>query len=233
VINYDLPKTAEDYVHRIGRTARAGARGSAVSFFTARAPRARPRAPGWHGAVAAQPSVTAEACCLGCLWALAACVAGAPHWLRCSALGGQACGAPRRPAPPPFQAAGCAPRKSGHCWKCSGRVQAATSHNHDLRAWSGSAPAVCSQRVLEGWHEKGRQKKTLTRGVCGRSQAANGRLARQLQDILEEAGQTVPTELRQYAAVTGGGGGGGGAWRPRCPERAFAPCVECAVMVCI
>ena len=34
VINYDMPGTAEDYVHRIGRTARAGARGTAVSFFT-------------------------------------------------------------------------------------------------------------------------------------------------------------------------------------------------------
>jgi len=32
VINYDLPQEAEDYVHRIGRTARAGAAGNAVSF---------------------------------------------------------------------------------------------------------------------------------------------------------------------------------------------------------
>lgn len=32
VINYDLPDDAEDYVHRIGRTARAGAEGDAVSF---------------------------------------------------------------------------------------------------------------------------------------------------------------------------------------------------------
>jgi ATP-dependent RNA helicase RhlE len=32
IINYDLPQTAEDYVHRIGRTARAGARGHASSF---------------------------------------------------------------------------------------------------------------------------------------------------------------------------------------------------------
>ena len=32
VINYDLPQDAEDYVHRIGRTARAGASGDAVSF---------------------------------------------------------------------------------------------------------------------------------------------------------------------------------------------------------
>jgi ATP-dependent RNA helicase RhlB len=32
VINYDLPQDAEDYVHRIGRTARAGATGKAVSF---------------------------------------------------------------------------------------------------------------------------------------------------------------------------------------------------------
>lgn len=34
VINYDMPGTAEDYVHRIGRTARAGARGKSYSFFT-------------------------------------------------------------------------------------------------------------------------------------------------------------------------------------------------------
>jgi ATP-dependent RNA helicase RhlB len=32
VVNYDLPDDAEDYVHRIGRTARAGAAGDAVSF---------------------------------------------------------------------------------------------------------------------------------------------------------------------------------------------------------
>jgi len=32
VINYDLPEDAEDYVHRIGRTARAGASGEAISF---------------------------------------------------------------------------------------------------------------------------------------------------------------------------------------------------------
>ncbi len=32
VINYDLPQDAEDYIHRIGRTARAGAKGDAISF---------------------------------------------------------------------------------------------------------------------------------------------------------------------------------------------------------
>ncbi|MCX7514534.1 DEAD/DEAH box helicase [Frateuria hangzhouensis] len=32
VFNYDLPQDAEDYVHRIGRTARLGAEGDAVSF---------------------------------------------------------------------------------------------------------------------------------------------------------------------------------------------------------
>jgi ATP-dependent RNA helicase RhlB len=32
IINYDLPQDAEDYVHRIGRTARAGAAGDAISF---------------------------------------------------------------------------------------------------------------------------------------------------------------------------------------------------------
>jgi ATP-dependent RNA helicase DDX5/DBP2 len=35
VINYDFPGQIEDYVHRIGRTGRAGATGSSYSFFTA------------------------------------------------------------------------------------------------------------------------------------------------------------------------------------------------------
>jgi len=36
IINYDLPKNAEDYVHRIGRTGRAGATGIAISFASSR-----------------------------------------------------------------------------------------------------------------------------------------------------------------------------------------------------
>ncbi|CCI40552.1 unnamed protein product [Albugo candida] len=34
VINFDMPKNVEDYIHRIGRTARAGSKGTAISFFT-------------------------------------------------------------------------------------------------------------------------------------------------------------------------------------------------------
>ena len=35
VVNYDLPRSAVDYVHRIGRTGRAGESGVAVSFVSA------------------------------------------------------------------------------------------------------------------------------------------------------------------------------------------------------
>ena len=35
VVNYDLPRSATDYVHRIGRTGRAGQSGVAISFVTA------------------------------------------------------------------------------------------------------------------------------------------------------------------------------------------------------
>ncbi len=34
VVNYDLPQAPEDFIHRIGRTARAGADGAALSFVT-------------------------------------------------------------------------------------------------------------------------------------------------------------------------------------------------------
>ena len=34
VVNYELPNVPEDYVHRIGRTARAGATGRAVSLVS-------------------------------------------------------------------------------------------------------------------------------------------------------------------------------------------------------
>ncbi len=37
VVNYDLPRSASDYTHRIGRTGRAGAQGEAISFVTAQA----------------------------------------------------------------------------------------------------------------------------------------------------------------------------------------------------
>lgn len=33
VINFDMPTSIDDYVHRIGRTGRVGNRGVAVSFF--------------------------------------------------------------------------------------------------------------------------------------------------------------------------------------------------------
>ncbi len=35
VINYDLPRNPEDYIHRIGRTGRAGAQGEAIALYTA------------------------------------------------------------------------------------------------------------------------------------------------------------------------------------------------------
>ena len=34
MVNYDFPHSLEDYVHRIGRTGRAGATGVAYTFFT-------------------------------------------------------------------------------------------------------------------------------------------------------------------------------------------------------
>jgi superfamily II DNA/RNA helicase len=34
VLNFDMPEQLEDYVHRIGRTGRAGNKGLAISFFT-------------------------------------------------------------------------------------------------------------------------------------------------------------------------------------------------------
>ncbi|RZL00086.1 MAG: DEAD/DEAH box helicase [Rubrivivax sp.] len=37
VVNYDLPRSPVDHVHRIGRTGRAGQRGVAISFITAEA----------------------------------------------------------------------------------------------------------------------------------------------------------------------------------------------------
>ena len=34
VINYDVPHDPEDYIHRIGRTARANADGTAITFLS-------------------------------------------------------------------------------------------------------------------------------------------------------------------------------------------------------
>lgn len=34
MFNYDYPNNSEDYIHRIGRTARAGREGTAITLFT-------------------------------------------------------------------------------------------------------------------------------------------------------------------------------------------------------
>ena len=34
MINYDCPNSVEDYVHRIGRTGRAGSYGTSITFVT-------------------------------------------------------------------------------------------------------------------------------------------------------------------------------------------------------
>ena len=34
VVNYDLPQAAEDFIHRVGRTGRAGSQGVATTFAT-------------------------------------------------------------------------------------------------------------------------------------------------------------------------------------------------------
>lgn len=33
MVNYDFPKNIEEYVHRVGRTGRAGRKGIAISYF--------------------------------------------------------------------------------------------------------------------------------------------------------------------------------------------------------
>lgn len=42
VFNYDYPNNSEDYVHRIGRTGRAGSTGTAITLFTTDSKRSAP-----------------------------------------------------------------------------------------------------------------------------------------------------------------------------------------------
>lgn len=60
VINYDLPQDAEDYVHRIGRTARAGASGDAVSFACEDSAFALPEIEAFIGHKIATESIAAD-----------------------------------------------------------------------------------------------------------------------------------------------------------------------------
>jgi len=48
VINYDFPNQLEMYVHRIGRTGRAGAKGVAYSFITGKLFATKAVCPNWH-----------------------------------------------------------------------------------------------------------------------------------------------------------------------------------------
>jgi len=60
VFNYDLPQDAADYVHRIGRTARAGAEGDAISFGCEEYAVALPEIESYLGHKIPSASVTAD-----------------------------------------------------------------------------------------------------------------------------------------------------------------------------
>jgi len=60
VFNFDLPQDPEDYVHRIGRTARAGASGDAISFACEDSAYSLPDIEEYIGQKIEQESVTAE-----------------------------------------------------------------------------------------------------------------------------------------------------------------------------
>jgi superfamily II DNA/RNA helicase len=51
VINYDLPKFADEYIHRIGRTGRAGNKGVAISFISGK---------DWHSFSAIKSKLTQD-----------------------------------------------------------------------------------------------------------------------------------------------------------------------------
>jgi ATP-dependent RNA helicase RhlB len=60
VINYDLPQDVEDYVHRIGRTARFGASGEAISFVCEEYAYSMPEIEDFIGEKIPMQSITAE-----------------------------------------------------------------------------------------------------------------------------------------------------------------------------
>ena len=66
VYNYDLPFDAEDYVHRIGRTARLGAEGDAISFACERYAMSLPDIESLHRAEAAGGDGRAPTCWWRC-----------------------------------------------------------------------------------------------------------------------------------------------------------------------
>ena len=142
VINYDMPSCAEDYVHRIGRTGRAGASGECRS----RGQGPSGRGPGGGGAAGAASS-----------FAL-------PHL-----------DAPRTSLPPRRCVHACLPGLG---------------------------------RLLTLWPPLRRRTRAALLCTAGAAYsfftAANGRMARQLVQILEEASQAVPPELRQFAMTSGG-----------------------------
>jgi ATP-dependent RNA helicase DDX5/DBP2 len=47
VLNYDYPNNSEDYIHRIGRTGRAGAKGTAITLFTTDSEYSPPKSLPW------------------------------------------------------------------------------------------------------------------------------------------------------------------------------------------
>lgn len=62
VVNYDFPNGVEDYVHRIGRTGRAGAKGTSYTFFTPQVSLPFPLSPVLYVPAGNIPSICQQFC---------------------------------------------------------------------------------------------------------------------------------------------------------------------------
>lgn len=62
VVNYDMPASRTDYIHRIGRTGRGGRRGTAITLFVEQ------DAPKLRGIATLIKASGSEVCMLCCLW---------------------------------------------------------------------------------------------------------------------------------------------------------------------
>ena len=191
VFNYDLPQDRADYVHRIGRTARAGAEGDAISFACEDYAICLPDIEDYIGHQIPRGSVTQELLAKDVVFPQAQAARG----LRPQRRGGGGRGGPRRPALRRRQSIAPA-RRSSRRWRTAPRPAArARLDSQSIRA---TTAATCAK---PGGGARGGRLESGSVIAMTRADARGARGRQHLRVVVDEGACAPDRTARPGAAA--------------------------------
>ena len=205
VVNLDIPQQAEDYIHRIGRTGRAGAEGDAITFVTREDQqflRRIEKYTGKHIAIRSYPGFVAPPPSPKTPGHHASAPRTSGHHASAPRTSGHHASSPRHGAHP-----SAPPQATSHQPVTNASTQQITSAQAPQRRFSprpGSAPKAAVDRVYRPEGQSGAPKKKA--GGAGKPWDKTAGKKKRRTPLLAARKKSPPKKLDAYSSHTGGSG---------------------------